>query len=96
MHFRVVLRDFNSAIRLALHKQQRQLELLVRESNCSVDVEPSIHVVQQRVRHLDVPLLKLGERDLLLDELDEELLLVTNSLAGVDHFSFPLLQYGGS
>ena len=96
VHLCVVLRDFNSAVRLALHKQQGQLELLVRESNRSVDVRLSLHIVQQRVRHLDVPLLELGQGDLLLDELEEEFLLVTNSLTGVDQFFFSLLEYIGS
>ena len=79
MHLGIVLRNFNSAIWLTLHEEQGQLELLIRQRHRPVDVKSPFHVVQQRVRHLDIPLLKLGDGNLLLDELKEELLFLTNS-----------------
>lgn len=92
MHFRVVLRNLNSAVRLAFDEEQGQLKLLGRVGSRLVDIEATL-VVQHVVRHLDVPLLELGDGHLLLDELQEELLLVPDSLTGVSHLLLALFEH---
>ena len=67
MHLCVILGDLDSAVRLALYEEEWQLELLARVGDRLVDV--GICLVEERVRHLDVPFLQLRDGDLLLDEL---------------------------
>ena len=93
MHLCVVLRDLDPAVRLALYEEQRQLELLVGMGDRLVYVQTTLIVIQQRVRDLDVALLQLSDRYLLFDELEEELLLVTNPFAHVKDFLLPLLHH---
>lgn len=83
VHFRIVLRDFDAAVGLALNKQQWKLELLVRVGHGLVNIDAAVLIIQELVCHLDIPLLELGDADLLLDELEEQLLLLANPLASL-------------
>ena len=69
MHLRVVLGDLDAAVGLALDEEQWQLQLLAGVGCRAIDVQVTLRVVQERVGDLDVPLLELGDGDLLLDEL---------------------------
>ena len=92
MHLCVILRDLDAAVRLAFNEEERQLELLVRVGHRPVDVQATLLVVQERVSDLDVSLLKLRDRDLLLDEFKEELLLVAYPFAIIENFFLTLLH----
>lgn len=94
MHLCVVLRDLNPTVWLAFDKEKRQLQLLVRVGHRPIHVESTLLVVQKRVGDLDVSLLELGDRDLLLDQLQEKLLLVTYPFANVKDFFLSLLDEG--
>ena len=94
MHLRVVLGDLDAAVGLAFYEEERQLEFLVRVGHRPVNIQAALLVVQKRVGDLDVSLLKLRDRDLLLDELKEELLLVAYPFAIVEDFFLALLHNG--
>ena len=69
VHLSVVLGDLDAAVGLALDEEQWQLQLLAGVGCGAIDVQVTLRVVQERVGDLDVPLLELGDGDLLLDEL---------------------------
>ena len=93
MHLGVVLGDLDAAVRLALDEEQWKLQLLAGVGRRAIDVQVALRVVQERVGDLDVPLLELGDGDLLLDELKEELLLVAYPFAHLIHILLLLLDH---
>ena len=92
MHLGVVLGDLDAAVRLALDEEQWKLQLLAGVGRRAIDVQVALRVVQERVGDLDVPLLELGDGDLLLDELEEELLFFTDAFFGFQEVVFFLLD----
>ena len=92
MHLCVILGDLDATVGLAFDEEERQLEFLVRVGHGPVNVQAAFLVIQKRVGDLDVSLLKLRDRDLLLDELKEELLLVAYPFAIVEDFFLALLH----
>ena len=56
-------------------------------------VDVGICLIQERVRHLDVPFLQLRDGDLLLDELKEQFLFVSNAFPQIDKLVFVLSNH---
>ena len=92
MHLCVILGDLDATVGLAFDEEERQLEFLVRVGHGPVDVQAAFLVIQKRVGDLDVSLLKLRDRDLLLDQFKEELLLVPYPFAIIENFFLTLLH----
>lgn len=92
MLFGIILGDPNGTVGLALDEEERQFQLLGRQRRRLVHIEVSVVLVEELVGNLDVTSLELGERDLLLDELQEELLLFPDSAAHLSNLLFALLE----
>lgn len=84
MHLGIVLGDLDPAVWLALDEEQWQLELLIGVGSRAVNIKATFLVVEQRIGNFDVSFFELGNGHLLLDELEEQLLLVTDPLAQVE------------
>ena len=93
MHFRIILGNLNPTVWLALNKKKRQLQLLGRVGHRLIDIQSAMLVVQKLICDLDVALLELGDGDLLLDQLKEQFLLVSDAFTRLRHFCLPFLHH---